>query len=126
MRTSKRTGRRYPHVEPSKKSLQTVKTRVTGLTGRERTVIPINRIIEEINMLLRGWTGYFHFRNCSKRLDSIREHVEQRIRTHLRKRHKIRNRDAGYIRFGSSKLYNEYGLFRVPTTAGWTQAHALG
>jgi RNA-directed DNA polymerase len=36
-----RTGNLYPHVEPSKKSLQSIKDRITELTRRERTVMPL-------------------------------------------------------------------------------------
>jgi hypothetical protein len=49
---------------------------------------------------------------------------EQRLRTHLRRRHKIRKRVSGYGRFSDRSLYDRYGLYKVPTTAGWTKAHA--
>ena len=38
---------------------------------------------------------------------------------------KIKDRGAGYARFGSRTLYGGHGLYKVPTTAGWTKAHAL-
>ena len=41
------------------------------------------------------------------------------------KRHKVRDRKAGFARFGNQALYKIYGLYKVPTTAGWTKAHAL-
>ena len=31
------------------------------------------------------------YRNCSKVLSQVKEHAEQRLRTHLRRRHKIKN-----------------------------------
>jgi hypothetical protein len=35
------------------------------------------------------------------------------------------NRTEGYLRFPTARLYAEYGLYKVPTTAGWTaKAHA--
>ena len=45
--------------------------------------------------------------------------------THLRKRHKVRDRNTGYVRFPNRSLYEKYGLYKVPTSAGWTKAHAL-
>jgi group II intron reverse transcriptase/maturase len=125
MRKSRRTGKRYPHVQPSKKSVQTIKDRVTQLTGRERTVMPMDWIVKEVNATVRGWVGYFHYRNCSKTMTHLRAHVEQRMMTHWRKRHKVRDRNTGYARFKSRELYEKYGLYKVPTTAGWTNAHAL-
>ena len=65
-------------------------------------------------------------RNSSKAMAKVKWHVEERLRTHLRKRHKIRCRGAGYARFPVAKLYAVHRLFKVPTTAGWHRpAHAL-
>lgn len=125
MAESWKTGNLYPHVQPSKKSLQKIKDRVTWLTARRRTIIPLERIVKEVNATVRGWVGYFHYRNCSKALGQIRSHVEERVITHLRKRHKIRNRNAGYVRFPDRLLYKRYNLYKVPTTAVWAKAHAL-
>jgi len=123
--TSKRTGKYYPHVQPSKKALQTIKDRVTQLTRRVTTVKPLERIVWEVNITVRGWVNYFHYRNCSKTMTKVRGHVEARLQTHLRKRHKVRDRGTGYARFSSRALYEKYGLYKVPTTAAWTKAHAL-
>ena len=125
MGESRKTGKLYPHVQPSKKSLQIIKDRVTELTKRTRTVMPLAWIVNEVNSTVRGWVGYFHYRNCSSALKNLRHHAEERLRTHLRKRHKIKDMGAGYFRFSSRALYGKYGLYKVPTTAGWTKAHAL-
>ena len=124
MGQGKKTGKYYPQVQPSKKSLRIIKDRVTGLTKRGRTNIPLEWIVREVNATVRGWVGYFHYRNCSKILGKVRTHVEQRLITHLRKRHKVRDRITGYVRFPRRSLYAKYGLYKVPTTAGWKKAHA--
>jgi group II intron reverse transcriptase/maturase len=125
MAESWKTGNLYPHVQPSKKSLQKIKDRVTEFTGRRRTIMPLEWIVKEVNATVRGWAGYFHYRNCSKALGQIRSHVEERLITHLRKRHKVRNRNAGYARFPDRLLYKRYNLYKVPTTAVWAKVHAL-
>lgn len=125
MGRSRRTGNYYPHVQPSKKSLQIIKDRVTELTNRMRTVKPLAWVVNEVNATVRGWVGYFHYRNCSKTLTRLKSHVEERLRTHLRKRHKVRERKAGYVLFPIGTLYEKCALYKVPTTAGWTKAHAL-
>lgn len=124
MAKSRRTGKQYPHVQPSKKSVQAIKDRLTALTKRERTLVPLEQVVGIVNATVRGWVGYFHFKNCSKVLEHVRGHVEERLRTHLRKRCKVRDRKAGYARFGNRVLYGQYGLYKVPTTAGWTTVHA--
>ena len=125
MGKGRKRGNYYPHVQPSKKSVQTIKDRVTRLTRRERTIMPLEWVVNEVNATVRGWVGYFHYRNCSRTLGRVRNHVEQRLITHLRKRHKVRDRKAGYVKFPNRTLYEKYGLYKVPTSAAWTRAHAL-
>ena len=64
--------------------------------------MPLDKVVNEVNATVRGWVCYFHYRNFSKTLQHVRGHVEQRLRTHLSKRHKVRNRKGGYARFGNS------------------------
>lgn len=51
--------------------------------------------------------------------------VEERMRTHLGKRHKVRSRGERFARFASWKFYTEQGLYKVPPNATWKMAHAL-
>ena len=69
MGRGRKTGKYYPHVQPSKKAEQKVKDRITELTQRERTIMPLEWVVNEANTMLRGWVGYFHYRNCSQTLD---------------------------------------------------------
>ena len=124
MGKSRRTGRLYPLVQPSRKALKKIKDSITALTHRRMTPMPLSVIIEKVNTALRGWVGYFHYRNSSRAFKQLKFHVEGRVRTHLRKRHKIKSRAVGFTRFTNRSLYEKYGLYKVPTTAGWTNAHA--
>ena len=124
-RTSRRSGKGYPHVEPSKRAEQRIKDRVKELTARRRTPVALRDMIGEVNQALRGWSGYFHYRNCSKVLGRVKTHAEERMRTQLRRRYHLQSRAQGYIRFPNAHLYDHLGLFKVPTTAGWRSAHAL-
>ena len=125
MKKNWKTGTLYPHVQPSRKSLGKIKGEITRLTRRQMTPVPLGDIVARVNTVLRGWTGYYHYRNCSGALARLKWHVEERMRTHLYKRHKIRNRAMGYKQFPARDLYEAYGLYKVPTTAAWTKAHAL-
>jgi group II intron reverse transcriptase/maturase len=121
----RKTGKYFTHIQPSKRSLKNVKDRITLLTRRELRVLPLDCIIEPVNSTIRGWVNYFHYGNSTKRFKQLRRHTELRMHTHLRKRHCIRDRGAGYNRFTDRMLYESYNLYKVPTTAGWTKAHAL-
>jgi RNA-directed DNA polymerase len=119
-----KTGKSYPHVCPAPKSLVKIKDRITQLTARERTPIPLEDIVGSMNATLRGWANYFHYRNSNGVLEKVKSHVEERLRKHLMKRHKVKDRGIGLGRFPSQQLYTKYGLYKIPTTAGWKTAHA--
>lgn len=119
-----RTGKSFTHICPVPKSFVKIKDRITQLTARERTPLPLEDIVGTMNATLRGWANYFRYRNSSKVLDKVRVHAEDRLRTHLMKRHKVKDRGTGISRFPSQPLYTHYGLYKVPTTAGWKTAHA--
>ena len=124
MRKNWRTGKSYPHVQPSKKSIRKIKTRITELTSRNMGPVPFKAIVKEVNTTLKGWVGYFHYRNCSRVLKHVKEHAQLRLRTHLYRRHKIRDRKTGLKRYTDRVLYEKYGLYKVPTTAVWSKAYA--
>ncbi len=124
VRISWKTGNRYTSVSPSSKALAKIKARMKELTARERTPIPLADIVGSMNASLRGWVNYFHYKNSSGTMAKVRTYAEERLRTHLRKRHKVKNWKTGYIRFPSKQLYGRYGLYKVPTTAGWKSAYA--
>ena len=90
----------------------------------ERTPIPLEDIVGSMNATFRGWANCFHYRNSSKVLDKVRCHAENRLRAHLMRRHKIKDRGTGISRFPSQQLYTKYGLYKVPATAGWKTAYA--
>ena len=120
-----RTGKAYPNVRPADQSLKKIKAKLTALTGRNLTPIALETIVGKVNRSLRGWVNYFHYRNSSLAMDKVRNHAQDRLRTHLMKRHKVKDRDAGLGRFPSRVLYARYGLYKVPALAGWRSAHAL-
>lgn len=119
-----RTGKSYPHVCPADKSLKKIKAKLTAMTGRELTPIPLETIVGNLNRSLRGWVSYFHYRNSNQIMEKVKTHAEQRMRKHLMKRHKVKDRGIGEGRFPSVDLYRRYGLYKVPTAAGWKSAHA--
>lgn len=118
-------GKRYPHVQPREKAVEKVKARINEITARNQTWRPIQEVVNDMNQLLRGWSGYFHYRNSSLALGKVKRHAEDRLRIQLRKRHKVDNWKSSMLRFPRRVLYEEYGLYRVPTVAGWKTAHAL-
>jgi hypothetical protein len=85
----------------------------------------MDEVVRDMNRTLRGWSGYFHFRNSSAVFLKVKRHAEERLRNHLRKRHKIESWKSAMTQFPRRALYEKHGLYKLPTVAGWKTAHAL-
>ena len=72
---------------------------------------PVERIIEQINPIVRGWVTYFAFGHSARCFGYVRDWVEKKIRRHLgrsRKRHGF-----GWKRWSREWLYDGLGLFHA-------------
>jgi len=118
-------GKAYPHIQPCKRAVKRIQTRLTELTQRRLTPIPLPSLVDRLNQSLRGWACYFDYGNSTQVFGDVKRHAEERLRTHLRKRHKVKARRVGHGRFPNQRLYERYGLFKLPTTAPWKRANAL-
>lgn len=119
-----RSGKAYPHIQPSKSAVKRINAKVTALTQRNLTPISLPTIVQRLNQSLRGWSCYFYYANSTQIFGDVKRHVEERMRAHLRKRHKVKARRVGQGRFPNRVLYDHHGLFKLSTTAPWKRAHA--
>jgi RNA-directed DNA polymerase len=70
---------------------------------------PIDRVIAEINPLLRGWVQYFAVGHASRCFSYVRNWVEQKVRRHLMR---ARNRPGlGWKRWSRRSLCETLGLY---------------
>jgi len=114
------TGKKFPLVIPSKKALKHIKTEIKNLTCRKNLALPKEAVVIKINGVVRGWVNYFYYGNCSNDLLRLKGYLDERVRTYLRRKHCIKNR--GYKAFPYKYLYENIGLYKIPTTAPWTQS----
>ena len=70
---------------------------------------PVDRVIELINPILRGWVHYFAVGHSSRCFSYVKRWVEKRIRRHLMRAR--RRRGFGWKRWSSQWLYTTLGLF---------------
>ena len=70
---------------------------------------PVERVIELINPILRGWVRYFRVGHSGRCFSYIRLWVEKKVRRHLMR---ARGRHGfGWKRWSTQWLYNTLGLF---------------
>ena len=107
-RVRSRKGRWMPLVRPQTKKRTGLLRKLKSIFDRSRSQ-PLDRVIAEINPILRGWVNYYAIGNASRCFTFIRQWVEKKIRRLLaraRKRHGF-----GWKRWSSRWLYDGLGLF---------------
>jgi group II intron reverse transcriptase/maturase len=113
-----RNGRGYAHVEPAPKSQAGLRDKVRRILNHGTLGESTRDITRRANRLLRGWSGYFHYLHSSRVFGKLRRWVNNRVRRWLWRKHACRR--GLWTHYGDSVLYQRYGLWALPTTAGWT------
>ena len=75
--------------------MQHARERLRDLTRRDRLLLGVEHITQEINRFLRGWAGYFRYGNSARQFDQITRHALDRLAIFVAKRH---GRYAGWGR----------------------------
>lgn len=119
-----RSGKQFPLIEPSPKSMKAVKQKIKFYTRREMNPVPINDIVKILNATVRGWSNYFHYGHGHRKIKQVKFYMEESLRSQLRYRHKVKNRGASYNKFPRTYLYDFLGLYKPPTTPFWKTVHA--
>jgi RNA-directed DNA polymerase len=84
-------GRWYLGASPSKKSVRRIKTKIGGLlTPHNKGAWP--EVRTRLNRLLGGWSTYFCYGALASAYEAVDQHVYDRTRNFLRKRHKVQGR----------------------------------
>ena len=114
VRSRPRDGRRpftFLARWPANKAMQHARDRVRELTTRSRLRLPIEVIVQDVNMFLRGWADYFKYGHSAQRFSEIRQYVRMRIALFISKRYRRSRRFGlwGLLTFTP----NEFGLIRL-------------
>jgi RNA-directed DNA polymerase len=80
---------------PSRRAMQHARDRIRFTTMRARLAAPVEQVVQEINLFLRGWAGYFRYGNSAHAFDQIRRYAVMRLALFLAKRHQ-RGRAWGF------------------------------
>lgn len=107
---SRRTGREYIGYSPSKKSVNRARRNVGEHLG-SHNVAPWEEVRNRLNQKLKGWKAYFGLGSPSKAFEVLDEHVEERVRHFLRRRHKVPSQ--GTRQFSMKRIFGELGVFRL-------------
>ena len=106
----RKDGHWYLGASPSKRSVQRLKTKVGDLLGSGNKA-PWPEVRDRLNRLLLGWSAYFGYGTRMPAYRAVDNHVYDRVRAFLRKRHKVQGR--GTTRFSDDRVFGEFGVLRL-------------
>ena len=95
---------------PSRKAEQHARDRIRFMTMRARLAAPVEHVVPDMNLFLRGWAGYFRYGNSARSFDKIRRYALMRLALFIAKRHQ-RGRAWGFAQIYRSG--NELGLISL-------------
>ena len=104
---SLRTGQGYIGYSPSKKSVARIKEKVGNL------LVPSNvgswaDVSRRLNQILGGWRAYFGCGATAKAYRAVDQHVYDKVRHFLRRRHKVSSH--GTRQFPEERVYGPSGV----------------
>jgi group II intron reverse transcriptase/maturase len=117
-----KSGGNYPHIEPHPKSQTKLRDKLREKLNHWTLWRAAEEVIPEVNRLLKGWGGYFHYANSTRVFDRMNQYAANRLQRWLWRKHGCSN--ALWAENSREVLRERYGLHRLPTTAAWRRAHA--
>ena len=113
-----RSGKSYPHCEPSAKSCNKLREAIREQTGRDTLWKSAEEVFAAVNRRLRGWIGYFHYANSTRVFDQMQWSTRERLRRWLWKKHAKTQARYGPT-YSDESLHDHYGLIRFPMHTKW-------
>jgi group II intron reverse transcriptase/maturase len=107
----------YVHVEASPRSQQRLREAVRGKLNHQTLGQRIPEVMAGLNRLLRGWSGYFHYRQSSRVMGRLNSQVRDRMKRWLWRKHAKRR--ALWSDYPDERLQAQYGLWSLPEKAAW-------
>ena len=106
----RKDGHWYLGASPSRKSVQRFKDKIGEL------LVPRNKgpwpdVCDQLNAMLRGWSGYFGYGTRLQAYRAVDAHVYDRVRNFLVKRHKVQGR--GNRHFPHELVFGKLGVLAL-------------
>ena len=105
---SRRAVHGVPHYTPKLKKRTALLRKLKDVFRRYQSQ-PVDRVVQLINPILRGWVNYFAVGHSSECFSFIKDWVEKKIRRHLVRARK--RQGFGWKRWSRQWLYEDLGLF---------------
>jgi group II intron reverse transcriptase/maturase len=115
MESWRQRGRRFFWMWPGRRAMEQVRERIKAITApRPRLLLAIERIIGELNPVLRGWGAYFRVGNSGQHFAQIDNYVRERLALFLSK--KAHRSGRGWRERYPWPFFRRLGTYRLSGT----------
>jgi group II intron reverse transcriptase/maturase len=117
----RKPGRRFFWMWPGRQAMARVRERIKAITSpRPRLLEPLERLIAELNPVLRGWGAYFRVGNAGPHFSQIDNYVRERLGLFLSKKRRRSGRRWG--QYHTWDFFQRLGVYRLSGTVAAHQA----
>lgn len=107
-RIRSRRGAWMPLYVPKPKKRTAMQRKIKDLFRRYKSQ-PVERVVQRINPILRGWVNYYAIGHSSRCFSAIKDWVYKKVRRHLMRARK--GSGFGWKRWSRDWIYSKLGLF---------------
>jgi len=110
-RYQKRHGKQVTYFYPSRKAAERFRSKVRELTKKSIVHLrSVEQVIENLNLLILGWSNYFNHSTASKTYNGLQHFLEWKVRKYIAYKHQYRKATTHHTMGGA--LYR-MGLQRL-------------
>ena len=119
-------GRWYLQFWPSQKAMRAIREKIRAIVTRSRLYFPIEKIVEDVNRVLRGWGNYFAVGNSAREFSQLDSYVHERLALFLSK--KTGRSGRNWQKRWRYDYMTRIGVYRLSGTVRWHKqtVNALG
>ena len=120
-RKSSKSGKSYPHVEPSAKAQWRLREKIRAWLDKSTRWKQAQEVMGAVNRILRGWANYYHYANSTRVFGQVQYWARNRLRRWLWRKHACRH--GLFTHYTDQRLHELYGLYELPLRAKWRHAN---
>ena len=115
-------GHYYLQRWPSNRAVASIRAKVREMTDRRYVGLSLDVVVDRLNPVLRGWSGYFRFGNSSRKFHAIDSYVAERLAILASNKHGLSGRNWA-TRF-SYEWFKSLGVYVLSGNVRYGTAHA--
>ena len=101
-RFQKRHGKEVTYFYPSQKAAERFRNKVRELTKKSIVHLrSVEQVIENLNLLILGWSNYFNHSTASKTYNSLQRFLEWKLRKYIAYKHQYRKASTHHTMGGA-------------------------